>query len=209
VENLGQLLLGAFILLCVLPLVVGAVCGFFLFRFAQSQLQSLKTDAEELNKQYTELVAANPKADRDELVRKIISRQAWRSGLVGLLTGVWGAFALPITLPIDLFLSVQIQAEMVAFIARIYGFADTTDTKMASYLVMSGSSRVTQMTASATTGFLLRIIGKSFSKFIPVIGAFASFAVNYALTQATGRAAVRWYTGRDKRKLDAVPNAPA
>jgi uncharacterized protein (DUF697 family) len=209
VDNLGQLLLGAFLLLCLLPVVVAIVCGYFLYRFAQSQLQALNADAEELNKQYAELIAENPKANRDELVRKIIGRQAWRSGLVGLLTGFWGGFALPITLPIDLFLSVQIQAEMVAFIARIYGFADTKDTQMATYLVMSGSSRVTQMTASATTGFLLRIIGKSFSKFIPVIGAFASFAVNYALTQATGRAAVRWYSGRDQRPATAVPSAQA
>ena len=30
-----------------------------------------------------------------------------------------------------------------------------------------------------------------------------------SLRQLQARAAVRWYTGRDKRKLDAVPNAPA
>lgn len=206
-DNLGQLLLGAFILLCALPILVAVVGGYFLLRFIRNQLSALSADAGELTRQYDELVAANPKATRDELVTRIINRQAFRSGLVGVVTGIWGAFALPITLPLDVLLSVRIQAEMVAFIARIYGYADSADTQVASYLVMSGSSSVTQTTAEAITGFAVRLIGKSFSKFIPFIGAIISFGVNYALTQATGRATARWYTARASRNPVLNPQA--
>jgi uncharacterized protein (DUF697 family) len=58
---------------------------------------------------------------------------------------------------------------------------------------MSASSQITERTTGVAIKFLLRVIGKSFSKFVPFLGAAISFGVNYAIVQGIGWGAVRWY----------------
>jgi hypothetical protein len=198
-DNLGSLLLGGVILLCVLPIVIVAVVGFFVLRSGQERLNNvLDPDVSRLQERFQKLKTQNPTATDEMLIGKIIQGQALRCGIVGAITGFGGFLTLPIALPVDIIASLYLQAGLVNFIAAHYGQAGGREWEqnVRSYLVVSGGGQVTQTTSRALIGFLVRVIGKSFSKLVPVFSAAISFVVNYLIAQAMGQVALRWYTTR-------------
>ncbi|MGB1287983.1 MAG: hypothetical protein ACPG7F_15710, partial [Aggregatilineales bacterium] len=195
--DLQQLLPILFLVLCILPIVSMIVIFGIVFWLGKRQFENLTApNTEKMLAKYQQMRDKDPQADPEALVRKVINEQAFKAGLVGLITGLGGVFTLPIALPIDLLLSVRIQATMVNFIAQVYGMDSAMDNKVATYMVMSGSGEVTQMSTKFIMRYALRIMGKSFSKFIPFIGAIISFAVNYFITRSMGRMAMGWYHRR-------------
>lgn len=190
-----------FLLACVLPLIVLLVLGVILFFFGQRWVEGfVEPDVEQIQQQFASLQQQNPNAEQADLVRRVVNQQALKCGIVGAVTGLGGFVTLPIALPFDLLLTARYQSTMVSFIGQIYGNAGNVENKAATYAVMTGSTQATQMTARLLQQYLPRIIGKSFSKFIPFFGAIISFVVNYALAQATGRLAVRWYESRSNEQ---------
>lgn len=188
-------------LVCVLPLVIAAIAGFFLLRVGRRRFdQYFSADISGLQARFDQLRAQNPRATTDQLVDTIIRRQAFRCGVVGAVTGLGGLVTLPIALPIDVLLSLRIQATMVDFIAHAYGHNRVSDVegRIRTHLIMSGSSQATEATSRVVLRFALRLVGKSLSKLIPLISAGISFAVNYAFAIAIGRVAARWYSGRQQ-----------
>lgn len=201
-DNLSQWLLIGFGLLCVLPLLVFAVLAFIVYRAGQQRLEAwLGPDVAKMRAQYEALRARHPNMTQEAALAEIMRGQAVKAGIVGALTSLGGFITLPIALPIDIVLSFRIQASLISFIAHLYGGADpeTRAASVRSYLLMTGSSRVTQSTTRFLMSWALRIIGKSFSKLIPVVGALIGFGVNYAIVQVMGRAAVRWYAAQQNR----------
>jgi uncharacterized protein (DUF697 family) len=201
-DNLSQWLLIAFALLCVLPLIIFGVMAFIVYRAGQQRLETwLGPDVAKMQAEYEALRTRYPRLSEDALLAHIIQGQAVKAGIVGALTSVGGLITLPIALPIDIVLSFRIQAALISFIAHLYGGSDseTRSASVRSYLVMTGSSRVTQSTTRFLMSWALRIIGKSFSKLIPIVGALIGFGVNYAIVQVMGRAAARWYTAQRNR----------
>lgn len=204
-DNTGQTLLLLFGLLCLLPLLIFAVLGFILYRTGQQRLEAwLGPDVDKLEQQYADLRVRYPDATQEALVARIIQQQAVRCGVIGALTSVGGLITLPIALPIDIVLSFRIQTALINFIANLYqGSApDGTSAKVRNYLVMTGSSRITQSSTSFLSRLALRVVGKSFSKLIPVIGAVIGFGVNYAIVQVMGRAALRWYVRQSSARAE-------
>jgi uncharacterized protein (DUF697 family) len=199
-ENWQTILLVGFFALCLLPIIIVAVIGFIVWRMGQGRLNDLLDPSlDRLQVHYANLKAANPSATDDQLIARIIHRQALRAGLVGAITGFGGFVTLPVALPVDIVLSLYIQAGMVNFIAQHYGRGpdDEWEKRLRSYLIVSGGGKVTQTTSRAVIGFLVRVIGKSLSKLVPVFSAVISFAVNYFIAQAIGRLALRWYSTRN------------
>jgi len=51
-------------------------------------------------------------------------------------------------------------------------------------------------------------MGRSFAKLIPFIGTIIGFGVNYAIANATGNAALQWYSQQAKRQAQQakLPN---
>lgn len=194
----NDLLLIGFLLICILPLIITAVGAFLLYRFGKRQYDELvSTDAEKLYNDYLAMYQQNPNVDTAVLVKKIVNRQAFKCGVVGGITGLGGLFTLPLSLPIDLFLSARLQASMVEFMARAYGqSADAMDTRVATYAILAGGDRITRYSVQYGTRLLTRITGKTLSKFIPFIGALLSFGINYMFAQSTARVAMRWYGAR-------------
>ena len=193
--DLGQSTLILLGLICVLPLLIFVVLAFLVYRRGAQWLESwFEPNPEMLHRRMETLRQNHPNATTEQLVSKIIHRQALRAGVVGAVTGIGGFWTLPIGLPVDLALSYQIQSTLVSFIAYLYGDTrtDSLEAQVRAYLVMTGSSKATQ----TTTNFLMRVAGKSFSKVIPLVGAVISFATNYLIVQLMGRAAARWYTQR-------------
>jgi uncharacterized protein (DUF697 family) len=198
-DDLGQYLLIALGLLCVLPLVTIAVLIFIVYRAGQQRLEAwLAPDVTKLQQQFDDLRVRHPDATQDELVARIIHGQAVRCGIVGAVTSVGGLITLPVALPIDIVLSFRIQAALINFIAHLYNGdnPENAGATVRGYLVMTGSSRVTQTSTRFLTGLAVRVIGKSFAKLVPLVGAVIGFGVNYAIVQAMGRGAARWYTRR-------------
>lgn len=192
-------LLWIFVLACLLPLIIAVLLGFFLLRFGRKRFeQFLNTDLTQMQASFNALQAANPNATTEQLISKITHQQALRCGIVGALTGLGGVFTLPIALPLDIYVSLRIQAALVDFIAHTYGHDRVSDieARVRTHLIMSGSGQVTEATSRVVMRFVLRILGKSLSKIVPFIGALVAFAVNYAIVQAIGRITLRWYSQR-------------
>lgn len=193
--DLQTILILLFLLTCVLPLIVFAVIAFFLFRWGRRGLRELTSaDIAQMQQRLQDLRQRYPHATTDELVHKVIHREALKCGVVGAVTGIGGFYTLPIALPVDMVVSLRIQASLVNFIAQAYNAGNNpVELQARSYLVTTGSAQITQSSTQAATRLLVRIIGKSFSKLIPIISLFISFGVNYAIVQVMGRAAIRWY----------------
>lgn len=199
--TLNTLLVAGLVLLCVLPLVITLAAAAFVFWIGRRTYTELVTpDVGRLERRFEALRAARPNAPRDQLIQQIIDGQAVRGGLIGAITGLGGFITLPVTLPIDIVLSLRQQAALVDFIARAYGHtqAGGVEAQARTSLILYGGGKLTETATSLTLKLLLRVIGKSFAKLIPVVGAAVSFGVNYAMMQAVGRMAARWY-GRKNR----------
>ncbi|MBZ0300112.1 MAG: EcsC family protein [Anaerolineae bacterium] len=202
-QNLSQTLLIAFGLLCVLPLITLAVLAVIVIRMGQQRLDSwLSPDVARLEQQYEALRARSPEAASEQLITRIVQQQAFKCGIVGAVTGIGGLITLPLALPVDLVLSFRIQAALVNFIAHRYGddSFEGVGATVRNTLIMTGSSRVTQTSTRFLMRLAVRLIEKSFSKLIPVAGAIIGFGVNYAIVQAMGRAALRWYASQQAAK---------
>ncbi len=198
----GQLITLICVVGCVLPMVSLAIIGVVIFWFGRKWLDGLTApDTQKMMTEYQTAISKNPQANRQDLIQKVINQQAFKCGVVGFITGLGGFFTLPIALPIDLVLSTQFQAAMVNFIAHLYGYPNDRDTQVATWMVMTGSGEVSKMSIKFIMGVVLRVIGKSFSKFVPFLGALVSFGVNYALAQSTGRLALRWYAAKQQRQV--------
>ncbi len=192
-SNLLLVALGLWLLISCALIVLCIVFVFFAFRSFQ---RFLAPDITEINRRFRALQAANPRDSTEMLVQKIVNQQSLRAAIVGAITGIGGFITLPITLPIDLLLSLRIQATMVQFIATLYGHGnpDSEELKLQTYLVMSGGTEVTEASFDVIMRILARIVGETFSIFLPVLGVIVGFAVNYFIAQATGKIAVRWYS---------------
>jgi hypothetical protein len=212
-DDLGSIALGGLNLLCLLPIVIVAVVGFIVLRAGRERLNDITDpDVNRLEQRYEALRAKNPSASREELIEKIIHAQALRCGLVGAITGLGGFFTLPIALPIDILASLYLQAGLVGFIAAQYGKENDSEweKRARTYLIVSGGGKVTQTASRALIGFLVRVVGKSLSKLVPVFSAGISFAVNYFIAQAIGRLALRWYKDYQNTiaaRLSGVPQS--
>lgn len=61
-----------------------------------------------------------PNLSKDALAQKLITKSSLQAGTAGLLTGMWGLFALPVTVPANLLASWRIQAVLTMRIAYLY-----------------------------------------------------------------------------------------
>jgi uncharacterized protein (DUF697 family) len=194
-STLQILLALGIVVFCIMPLVLFALVVVMVRRY----LRGISTpDIARITAEYEAMRAAHPGLTTDQLVRQVIRRQAFRCGVIGAITGFGGFFTLIIGLPIDILASTHIQASMVQFIATAYGRGRVSETELRArqLLILSGGGRLVSSTSEATIAFATRFISKSLAKFIPLIGAVISFAVNYAFAQAAGNLAQRWYSGQ-------------
>jgi hypothetical protein len=192
---------------CLLPLLLTAALLFFLYRSGQQRLDAwFTTDHAQIAAKVDGMRAQDPAASTERLVHRLIHQQAVKAGLVGALTGLGGFWTLPIGLPIDLAVSYRIQAALVTYIAYLYGdkHPDGLESRVRNVLLTTGSSKITQTTTGLVSRVAVRVLGKSFAKLVPLLGALISFALNYLLVQLMGRAAMRWYSARSSDS----PGAP-
>lgn len=185
-----------FLALCVLPIIIVLVLVVLAFVFGRRFINTFfNPDITELSRYYEKQRARNPRATTEQVLHQVIRRQAFRCGVVGAVTGLGGFITLPIALPIDIVLSLRLQAALVEFIAQLYGHGHVSEAErqIRTYIIMSGGRRASEAAFEAIMKFLLRVVGESFAKLVPVIGAAVSFAVDYFLAQSVGELALRRY----------------
>lgn len=200
----GQILLLIVALLCILPLISFIILGAVLFIFGKRFLANVDPNVDCLYEQYTQLYNENPQVPLEEHVRKILHQESLKCGVIGAITGLGGFFTLPIALPIDMVLSMRLQVTMVQFVARAYGFDESDRTgQWATYMIMSRSGDVSRMSINVLLRYAVRIVGKSFSKLIPFIGAAISFVINYLIARSSGHVAQTWYRQRASQSTSA------
>ena len=179
-----------FIVLLVILLIAAFFAVRQLRRFIAPDLNTMQRELDELRR-------TNANLSTDALVRKIISRQSFKCGLVGAIAGIGGFLTLPIALPVDILMSMRIQHAMVQFIAMLYSQHALTPEAMnlQTTLVMSGGVKVTETSISLIMRGVVRLLGESLSIIVPAIGVVVGFVVNYGIAQATGNVAMRFYSG--------------
>lgn len=193
-NNLGQWIQWLFLFGCVLPMVITVVLAGVAFYFGREWVEDfIDPDLPKLQEKMQEIKAKQPDIDNDKLIEKIVKQQAFKCGIVGAITGLGGFVTLPITLPIDLLLTARYQATMVSFIAQVHGFEDSVENKTATYAVITGSTELSKATSVLVRKYAPRVLSKSFSKLIPVLGAVIAFIVNYAMARSMAKAATVWY----------------
>lgn len=198
-DNPGQILFYGFVALCVLPIVLTFLVAAWVLWFGKKQIDRLvSVDPTRIQARYAQLHEAQPMAARELILKRIIHEQAMRSGLVGAVTGLGGFITLPIALPIDLVVSAQIQAALLNGIAAEYQAQNRPQATWFSTMLLAGSDKVSASAAALFLRLLVRIGGKSVSKFVPILGAITAFVVNYWITRSTGLVAIQWYARQSK-----------
>ena len=186
------------VLCCVIPMLLVILLAILTLRFTH---RLITADPEKIRQQYQTLQQEYPNLSREELLNKIIHQQAIRSGIIGAITGFGGFATLLIGLPIDVYTSLRIQSAVVELIAYAYGkqHSNALEQHIKTSLVMTGSQRVTKITIDTLMSILARLLGKTFAKLIPVLGAVVSFGVNYVMTRGTGRVAREYYAHQQRQ----------
>lgn len=171
-----------------------------------------------------ELYLKNPKISREEICQTIINQKSIHSGLFGAVTGIGGLAVLPIALPANLYTSWKIQAATIRAIAYVYGHPPSkTDTFLVLFggvyskmkaLKSLGIEVAKVVTKKAVDQYITKEIGKALwklaireiatklaqkaliTKMIPLIGAPIGFSADWLTTQAVGKFAIKYYSGR-------------
>lgn len=189
----------ALLLFCGVSIVIGIAMAYWAWR----QISNYTTpDVSKLQAQFIQMKST--KTTDSRAIHKIIHRQALKCGLVGAATSFGGFYTLPIALPVDIVLSTRIQSTMVEFIAQHYGHNanNEIENRLKTYMVTTGTATVTERSSTFLLRYGVRLLEKSFPKFIPVLGAVIGFAVNYFIARTTGNLAMQWYA---KQKKPALP----
>lgn len=175
-----------FLALSAIALVLLVGVTFWLLRRAKKLVaNALDPDVAKLEKRLDRLRAKQPEADLEALASTIASQQAFRSGMVGFVTGLGGLPFLPLTLPIDIALTVRYQAELVHLLRLLYGVDEVPEAGL--WIVTAGSQELTSASSAAIRNVLLKYVSKSLLKFLPLIGGLVGFALNWLSTRALGR----------------------
>lgn len=195
-SDLTTLFLIGLALACIVPLIILGVMAIFLLTVGRRVLNDFfDPDSTALRRYYERLRAENPRLPADRLLARVIGRQSFRCGVVGAITGLGGFITLPIALPVDILISLRMQAALVDFIAELYGQGQVSERErqLRTYLILSGGRRLSEAALEVAMKFALRVLGKSFAKLIPFVGAAVSFAFNYTMVQGIGRLALARY----------------
>lgn len=206
-SSLGSLLKWILILSLLAGLLFLLVVALLLWKAKQLVANAVKSDPVALAKLVDRLRRKHPELDDRALCKKIILRQANRAGLVGFITGVGGLPTLPLALPIDIALTIRIQANMVHMMRLVIGVHEDEIPEAGLWLATTGGLELATAGSTALREVVVKTISKSLLKLLPLIGGVIGFGLNWASTQTMGRLGMK-YMDRS-RAANAVNTAQA
>jgi hypothetical protein len=179
-------------LCCGLPLVLLGVGLYLILRAVRSFSRRERTS--HLQRFYEKLQSEYPDANREQLVRRVIRREAVRGGMVGILTGFGGFLTLLIALPVDLFFTSRIQSELIRFIAALYGQEVSAGIEVERYLLLTGGKPLTRVSHRRLLNLGVLALEEIGTRLIPGVGAALSAASNYYFIRLAGEMALERYS---------------
>ena len=205
-----------FLLLSVVALVLlGGTVFFVLWRAKKWVADAVKPNLPKLEKTVERLRRKHPDASDEALAKKLIHRQANRSGLVGLATGIGGLPTLPFTIPVDIALTTKIQSNLIHMLrilrddhhgAKPLGAAALSDSSM--WLITTGGKELTAASNVLIRDLAVKSLSKSLLKFLPLLGGVVGYGLNWIATQALGRLTLKWMEETDPRTPESEALTP-
>jgi len=91
----------------------------------KKSVKMFQIDAHKLKREFDKRKSKyrDPEAAKDQIIRKIIDERARSCGILGFMTSFGGFVTMLIALPIDIFLSMNIESEMIYLLAYAYGYS--------------------------------------------------------------------------------------
>lgn len=158
---------------------------------------------------------AHPHESKEQTVQRLVNLHCSESAVQGAISGIGGLFTLVVSLPLSLFAGGVIQARLAYCIALVYGHElDTpeTEAKVVGCLVGVAGTSITAVGVGASKGLaaavkrralrsvgtrlLTRIGGEGAARLIPVAGAAAAGAMDFAFTRGVARRAIDTFRPR-------------
>ncbi len=145
-----------------------------------------------------------PSADKRELAQRLIDEKKGVAGMVGGVSGVFGA----VSIPADLMVMLWLELTLLVDVATLYKRNLKSEHERAELLDLFGVTngvgpftRSTPRALGTLAGFLLARGGlKTFGRAMPVVAAPISAWLNNQHIQRVGEAAVRHFQGFDKAR---------
>lgn len=188
--------------------LLGLVSLWLLYKAKNLVAQALRPDLEKLARSVTELQRQHPDLDNDQLSQRLMRKHAFQSGLVGFVTGLGGLPTLAFTLPIDVGLTIRIQASLAHQLRMLRGVPDDALHEAGLWVLTTGSQELASFSGAAVREMLVKAVSRTFLKFIPLIGGLVGFALNWVSTQALGHLVERWLRRYRAGEPGAVPTEP-
>jgi uncharacterized protein (DUF697 family) len=155
-------------------------------------------DLEEIRSEVTAFTARTPGLATRERGEQLIRRAARRAAAIGALASLPPGWASVAAMAPELSALIVLQSRLIVGLHLLYG--GTPEPEERALEVLAGiaagaginvSRRLTARAAEELAGRLaIRIAGREAAHLVPLVGAAASAALNYAAVRAVGRAAL-------------------
>jgi uncharacterized protein (DUF697 family) len=155
-------------------------------------------DVERLRIDVRKLAAEHPDATTREKGERLVKRAARRAALVGGVAGLPPGWAALATAAPELTALLILQSRLIVTLHLLYGAP--MEPKERAFEVLAGLASgaginvgrrlTTRAAEEIATRLLARFVGREVSHLVPVLGAAAGAALNYAAVRAVGRAAL-------------------
>ncbi len=191
--------------------LLGLVSLWLIFKAKNLIEQAVRPDLATLERRLATIRRRHPELDDEAVCKLLIRRHAFRSGLVGFVTGFGGLPTLPLTLPIDVAVTIRIQASLAHMLRMVRGVPDEEIDEAGLWVLTAGGQELASFSGAAVREMLVKAVSRTFLKFIPLIGGIVGFGLNWLSTQALGRLVERWlrrYHEGQAAKA-ALPSLPA
>ena len=156
-------------------------------------------DLDDIRAEVAAFSARNPDLTTKGKAERMIARAARRAAAIGALASLppgWGAIA---TVAPELSALIVLQSRLILGLHLLYGGTPEPDERAVEVLAgiaagagVNVSRRLTARAVEELAGRIaIRLLGRVATRFVPVAGAAASAALNYAAVRAVGLAALR------------------
>lgn len=185
--------------------LLGVVSLWLLYQAKNLVARAVHPDLGALERSVAAMRRRFPDLDDDRLCKRLMRRQAFRSGLVGFATGFGGLPTLAFTLPIDVALTIRLQASLAHMLRMVRGVPDEAIHEAGLWVLTAGGQELASFSGAAVREMLVKAVSRTFLKFIPLIGGVVGFALNWVSTQALGHLVERWLRRYRDSQVAAVP----
>jgi uncharacterized protein (DUF697 family) len=160
---------------------------------------TIDLDVERLRIDVRELAAKYPDATTREKGERLVRRAARRAAVVGGVAGLPPGWAALATAAPELTALLILQSRLIVTLHLLYGAP--MEPKERAFEVLAGLASgaginvgrrlTTRAAEEIATRLLARFVGREVSHLVPLLGAAAGAALNFAAVRAVGRAALR------------------